>query len=190
VSDPSIRARRRAEIVAAARQLIVDGGLEALTFGRLEKALPYTRGVITHHFADRDDIVDAVLASAVDEIDRATAEQAVRGMPRADQVRAVLRTKVHGFLSHPEAAQILLAFATRPPGDARAARVEEQLFARYRTESQALFRHHAQAEAIAAWMVGTVIGLVVQQRLGGGLDVDASIEVATTGLATFTGAPA
>lgn len=177
------RTQRRAEIVTVARGLLVEGGLEGLSIGRLEKRLPYTRGVITHHFANRDDIIDAVLASAVVEIDRATAEQAVRGMSRREQIRAVLRTKVHGFLDHPEATQILLAFATRPPGDARAVEVEAQLFARYRAESTGLFPHHADADAFAALLVGTVIGLVVQVRLGGSIDVDAAIALAADALA-------
>lgn len=180
------RAQRRGEIVAVARALLVEGGLEGLTIGRLEKRLPYTRGVITHHFANRDDIVDAVLASAVAEIDRATAEQALPGMSREACIRAVLRTKVHGFLDHPEAAQILLAFATRPPGDARAVEVEAQLFARYRAESAGLFRHRDDAEAFAALLVGTVIGLVVQVRLGGAVAVDTAIDRAADALARAT----
>ena len=174
-----VRATRRAEIVAVARQLIVEGGLEGLTIGRLEKRLPYTRGVITHHFANRDDIVDAVLASAIAEIDRATAEEALRGMSRGEQIRAVLRAKVHGFLDHPEATQILMAFATRPAGDARAAEVEAQVFGRYRTEASGLFRHHPDVDAFAALLAGTVIGIVVQVRLGAsGLDPEACIDVA------------
>jgi AcrR family transcriptional regulator len=184
VSTSDVRSVRRGEIVAVARQLIVEGGLEGLTIGRLEKRLPFTRGVITHHFANRDDIVDAVLASAVAEIDRATAEQALRGMTRGEQIRAVLQTKVHGFLEHPEATQILLAFATRPPGDARAAEVEAKVFARYRSEASALFRHHPDGDAFAALLVGTVIGVVVQVRLGAqGLDPDACIDVAAQALA-------
>jgi len=183
-----VRDRRRAEIVGVARQLIAEAGLEGLSIGRLEKRLPFTRGVITHHFANRDDIVDAVLTSAIDEIDRATAEQAVRGMPRAEQIRAVLRTKVHGFLDHPEATNILLAFATRPPGDPRAAAVERRIFARYRQESAGLFRHRADSEAFAALLVGTVIGVVVQVRLGGpAVAPDPCIEVAAAALADLAG---
>lgn len=187
MSAVDLRATRRGEIVAVARQLIVEGGLEGLSIGRLEKRLPYTRGVITHHFANRDDIVDAVLDDAVEEIDRATEEQAVRGMARGEQILAVLRTKVHGFLEHPEATQILLAFATRPPGDARAAAVEAQIFARYRAESSKLFRHHPDVDAFAALMVGTVIGLVVQIRLGADLPADPAIEVAAQALARRAG---
>lgn len=188
MSGTDVRAARRAEIVGVARHLIAEGGLEGLTIGRLEKRLPYTRGVITHHFANRDDIVDAVLASAVAEIDRATSEQAVRGMARGEQIRAVLRTKVRGFLDHPEATQILLAFATRPTGDPRAAAVDAQIFARYREESSVLFRHHPDVEALAALLVGTVIGLVVQIRLGpGAVDPEAAIDVAAQALARRAG---
>ncbi len=181
-----VREARRSEIVAVARQLVVEEGLEGLTIGKLEKRLPYTRGVITHHFANRDDIVDAVLDSAVAEIDRATAAEAVRGMPLDDQVRAVLRTKVFGFLDHPEATDILLAFATRGPSDPRSQRIERLVFSRYRSEAGRLFRDHPQVDALAALLVGTVIGLVVQIRLGGEhLGPMRCIETATRSFSAF-----
>ena len=178
------RTARRGEIVVVARQLIVERGLEGLSIGQLEKRLPYTRGVITHHFANRDDIVDAVLASAVAEIDRATAEEVLRGQPLEAQIHAVLRTKVQGFLQHPEATQILLAFAMRPDGDPRAAEVESRIFDRYRAEASALFHDLGDADALAALLVGTVIGLVVQARVGSSaIDAEACTRAAARAFA-------
>ena len=46
-------------------------GLSFAGCRRPEKHLvPFTRGVITYHFADKDEIVGAVLESVVEEIDR------------------------------------------------------------------------------------------------------------------------
>ena len=118
---PDVRENRRAEIITAARTLIVESGVEGLTFGRLEKALPFTRGVITYHFDNRDAIVDAVLQGALDEIDQSTRSQAAT-------VEAVLRSKVEGFLQHPEATSILLAFWMRAGFDPRGAQVNQALF--------------------------------------------------------------
>lgn len=179
-----IRDSRRAEIVAAARQLVGEEGLEALTFGRLEKRLPYTRGVITHHFDSRDDIVDAVLESAVEEVDRATREQVVRGMSVEARIQAVLTTKVQGFLTHPEATHILLSFGTRAGFDPRGRRVNQRLMERYRTEARALFGDHDDADALAAWIVGTVVGIVMQAQLDpDGVDPTQTVNVAARGIA-------
>src|SRR5207249_7078413 len=106
----SVRDLRRAQIVAAARALVARGGLEALTVSALEKRLRFTRGVITYHFRGKDEIVRAVLASAVDEIDRATAEEVQASLDFAAKLEAVLRTKVRGFLENREAAHVLLSF--------------------------------------------------------------------------------
>src|ERR1700722_2409301 len=65
----SVRDLRRGQILTAARRLVAEHGLEALTIGALEDRLAFTRGVITYHFANKDEIVRAVFASAIDEID-------------------------------------------------------------------------------------------------------------------------
>ncbi len=189
-ANPALRAQRRAEIIAAAGPIIVAHGLDGLTFGRLEKALPYTRGVITHHFSSRRAIVDALLEQAIDEVDSATRTdflESTTGL--CEQVRAVLWSKVRGFLAHPEATTILLAFWTRAHRDERGRQVNQRLFERYRQQVREAFPPHPDLDALATLMVGTVIGVVLQVQLAGGdaedSDVDArrSVEVAARQLA-------
>ena len=166
-----LRALRRAQIVAAARALVAAGGLSALTFGALEQRLGYSRGVLTYHFADKDEIVAALLQSAVAEIDDATTEKLGATATLEEAVRAVLRTKVDGFLGHQEAAEILIAFWSRPHGGGGRDRTAS-LFSGYRAQSAALVRAARKADprcradpaAMAALLVGIVIGLVVQLR--------------------------
>ena len=166
-----LRALRRSQIVTAARALVAAGGLLALTFGALEQQLGFSRGVLTYHFADKDEIVAALLQSAVSEIDDATSEKLGASATLEDAVRAVLRTKVYGFLGHPEAAEILIAFWSRP----RSSGVRDwtaTLFSGYRAQAAALVRAARRADprcradpaAMAALLVGIVIGLVVQVR--------------------------
>jgi AcrR family transcriptional regulator len=186
-ADPALRAQRRAEIVAAAGPIIVENGLDGLTFGRLEKALPYTRGVITHHFAGRDAIVDAVLEQALDDVDEATRTDFLesRDIPALrEQVHAVLWSKVRGFLAHPEATAILLAFWTRAAHDDRGRRVNRRLFARYRQQVVEAFPAHPDLDALATLMVGTVIGVVLQVQLDSEqVDARRAVDVAATQLA-------
>ena len=168
----NLRDLRRSRIVAAARALVAQGGLEALSFSSLEERLDFTRGVITYHFADKDEIVAAVLQSAVAEIDGATSAEVEASASLEEKVRAVLRTKVQGFLDHPEAAEILLAFWAQLSLQGPVRQLTAQLFGGYRVQSARLVRAarkrnprcRADPDAMAAVLVGTVIGLVIQSR--------------------------
>jgi AcrR family transcriptional regulator len=183
----SVRDLRRAQIVAAARAIVARGGLEALTVSALEKRLRFTRGVITYHFRGKEEIVDAVLASAVDEIDRATTDEVEASLGFAEKLEAVLRTKVAGFLASREATHILLAFWARLRHDPRARELTARLFRGYREQSAALleagrragqFARAPRAE-LAALLVGAVIGIVAQAVFEpGALDVEACVREA------------
>jgi AcrR family transcriptional regulator len=188
----NLRDLRRGQIVAAARALVAQGGLEALSFSALEERLDFTRGVITYHFADKDEIVAALLQSAVGEIDGATSAEVEASASLEDKIRAVLRTKVHGFLDHPEAAEILLAFWTQLSRQGPVRQLTAQLFGGYRAQSARLVRAarkrnprcQADPDAMAAVLVGTVIGLVIQSRFEPeAIRVDAAIEEAAQAFA-------
>lgn len=190
----TLRDLRRAQIVAAGRAIAAAEGLEALTIGALEERLGYSRGVITYHFEDKDEIVEAVLESAVAEIDAATAAQVRAARSLEEKVRAVLRTKVHGFLNSRDASRVLLAFWGRMASDARARKLSARLFAGYRAQGAALARHArpdappAAAEALGALFVGVVLGLVVMLLLEpGAFDPDAAIDEAAASFARRLG---
>ncbi|TNE92621.1 MAG: TetR/AcrR family transcriptional regulator [Deltaproteobacteria bacterium] len=185
-AEASVRDRRRAEIVAAARHLVSEGGVEALTIGRLERRVSFTRGVITYHFDNKEEIVAAVLDSAVAEIDAATFADVAASQSLREQVRAVLSTKVHGFLDHPDASRILLSFWARSAHDASAREVNQRLFRVYRKQSRNLVETSGadvDIDAFAALLVGTVIGIVTQVQIDPDrVDPDATIEEATAAL--------
>jgi AcrR family transcriptional regulator len=174
-----LRELRRSQIVAEARRIVADKGLEALTIGALEARLSFTRGVITYHFKGKDDIVEAVLDSAVDEIDRAMFAEMHAGRTLEDRIRAVLRGQIHGWIERAEAARVVLSFWGRLQSDPRMSRVNARVFARYRAYSAELLGEAADPQAGAALLVGTVIGIACQHHFDpGSIDVDAAIETA------------
>ena len=94
----AVREVRRAQIITAARGVVARDGLSALTFSALEGELDFTRGVITYHFKNKGAIVDAVLQSALDEIDAATlAAVEAHGSP-TERVAAAVRATIAGFI--------------------------------------------------------------------------------------------
>ncbi len=171
----TVRDFRRGQILAAARTIVAEQGLDALTIGALEDRLAFTRGVITYHFDNKDEIVAAVLESALAEIDEATRVQVEASDSVAEKVRAVLRTKVRGFLDHREAGLILLSFWGRITSDAKIRAANARLYATYRRQGARL----TGDENIAALLVGMVIGIVTQEYFQpGAFDVDAATEEA------------
>lgn len=184
----SVRDRRRAEIVAAARRIVAEQGLDALTFGALEAALSFTRGVVTYHFASKDEIVRAVFASAIAEIDASVRASVLASDAIEDKVRAILRANVRGFVDRVEAGRVLLSFWGRLSSDAEVQRINAELYARYRDRSAKLLRAARVAGTIAkidpktmaALLVGLVLGIATQHYFDpGAIDVDAAIEEAS-----------
>ena len=182
----SVRDERRGQIIAVARALVAEGGLEALTIGAIEKRVPFTRGVITYHFADKDEIVGAVLESVVEEIDRATFAEVSDVDTFHGRIRAVLRSKVRGFLRHAEARACLVSYWSRVASDERARAMNQRLFASWRAQAVGLLgaakksgdaRRDVDAEAVAALLVGLVVGIVVQTAFDDS-DVDRLVDEA------------
>jgi len=171
-----LRSLRRAQIIAAARAVVAKGALEALTFAGLEKQLGYTRGVITYHFKNKDEIVDAVLGSAVDDIDRSTRAEVAAAHGKSERAAAVVRAVVRGFLSKPEAVRVLFAFLGRLHAEPRIRAVNAKLYARYRRLTRDAL---GGDEALATVIVAMVLGIVAQWYFDpGALDVDAAVEEA------------
>ena len=185
----TVRGLRRAQILAEGRALVAEEGLGALTFGALERRLPFSRGVITHHFRNKEEIVDAVLDEALTDIDAATRHDVAASATVRDMVRAVLRSKVRGFLEVVEAAQVLISFWSRLNTDARARARNAALYRRYRHQSarllqegqrQGLFRADLDVEAFAALLVAQVLGITLQALFEpGAIDVERAIDAAT-----------
>lgn len=195
----SLRELRRHQIIAAARTIVAQDGLHALTIGALEEALGYSRGVLTYHFRDKDEIVAAVLQSAVEEIDAGTSALVEASATPVDKVRAVLRANLRGFVENREAGLILLSFWGRLSSDAKARKANAALFARYRDRTAGLLQSAidagafapVDARALAAVVVGIVIGLASQAYFEErSIDLEAALEEGTLAvLARLRAAP-
>lgn len=180
---------RRGQIIAAARRLVADGGHAALTINALERELGFTRGVITYHFANKDEIVLGLLDDAIAEIDQATALSVQAEEHASAKLRAAIAGMVRGFLAIEEAGRVLLSFWSRLKEDARAAEKNAALYRRWRHASSELVRRGQAAgelgpgdpDALGALLVGIVIGVVTQAWFEpGAIDPEAVVDEAAT----------
>jgi AcrR family transcriptional regulator len=183
----TVRDLRRGQIVEAARKLVAEQGLEALTIGALEDRLAFTRGVITYHFANKDEIVRAVLASAIDEIDAAVRQEIEAGATIEQKVRAVLHGNVRGFVDNEVAGRVLLSFWGRLSADAGVRKLNADLYARYRRQASKLLKRARAAgevakvdpDVMASLLVGIVLGIATQHFFEpGAIDIEAAIDEA------------
>lgn len=81
----------RHEIASATCGLVADGGLDNVSLRRIAKHLGSTTGYISHYYVDKEDLLEAALLAALDELtmasSRATAtleewfDTAVEGLP-------------------------------------------------------------------------------------------------------------
>lgn len=180
----SIRALRRGQIVAAARQLVAEDGLPALTIGALEKRLSFTRGVITHHFSNKDEIVLAVLDSAISEIDGATMGEIEASSSFEEMLRVAVRSVVHGFLQHMEASRILICFWGQVKAESELGQLNAALYERYRQQVVKLvsagqaageFNKEVVPQTMGIVFVGLILGVVTQTHFDPRIDVEAVV---------------
>ncbi|GLX96992.1 TetR/AcrR family transcriptional regulator [Herbidospora sp. NBRC 101105] len=66
---------RREEVVAAARRIILRAGIDAATTRAIAKEAGYSNGVLTHYFADKDEILLSALRSSHRRITERLAEK-------------------------------------------------------------------------------------------------------------------
>jgi AcrR family transcriptional regulator len=62
--------RRRGEVIAAARRVIVRDGIDAATTRAIAKEAGYSNGVLAHYFDDKDDILLSALRLSHERIRR------------------------------------------------------------------------------------------------------------------------
>jgi TetR/AcrR family transcriptional regulator, fatty acid metabolism regulator protein len=91
VNEPQrtfIETARRAQIAAAAIDTIAEAGYAGASFARIAERVGISRGLISYHFADKDDLIKQVVHEAAEEAKayirpRVLAESTGPGMLRA-----------------------------------------------------------------------------------------------------------
>ena len=182
MSESPLRTLRRQQILTVARTLVAESGLSALTIGAIESRVDFTRGVITYHFKNKDEILMAVLRSAIEEIDTVTFARVAERDGLEEKLVAVVEGMVDGFISRAEANRILVAFWGQMDADPRARQVNAELYSRYRHLCGKLLATTGapddQVRHVSGLFVGAVIGIVMQHLFEpGSIDVSASVRI-------------
>lgn len=121
--------QRRAEIVAVARRLILEGGFDAATMRSIAAAAGFANGALKHYFPGKDSIIEATFDAALADMQKRGAlanRAALAAMPPGDALRAWLMSPFPDEPEKIENGRVLLVLWER-------AAASPALAARYRT---------------------------------------------------------
>lgn len=161
VSDEEL-ARRRGEIIDAARKCFAHYGFEGATVARLEEATGKTRGAIFHHFGDKESLF---LAIVEEDAKRQAAVVSQRGL--VEVMRGMLRDQQANdwFITRGE---ILRKLRTDPEFEARWREHQVVLdrAVRERLASNAHMRGDVPADVIQTYLETVFEGFVLKLAAG------------------------
>ncbi|MFD3683737.1 TetR/AcrR family transcriptional regulator [Nocardiopsis sp. NPDC058631] len=117
-----IEEARRAQIIAAAIETIADVGYPNASLARIAREAGVSKGVISYHFAGKDELMDQLVTGVYTEIAESVIPEILAQDNAADMLRAHVRGVAAYALEHRSRmatlAQIFL-HARRPDGSPR-----------------------------------------------------------------------
>ncbi|MEH0146139.1 helix-turn-helix domain-containing protein [Corynebacterium sp. Q4381] len=155
-------ARRRQEIIDAARVCFARYGFEGATVARLEQATGKTRGAIFHHFGDKESLFLAIVS---EDAERQAEVVSQRGL--VEVMREMLR--------HPDEhdwyvtrSEIVRKLRTDPDFEGRWREHQEVLdrAVRQRLESNDQVRHDVDLSVVQTYLETVLEGFIVRLAAG------------------------
>ena len=193
-SQTTLRDLRREQILETAGELVAAGGLGALTIGALEKRLTFSRGVITYHFKNKEEIVRTLFKNAIDTIDAYAWGEVEAAQSLEERIRRSSRAIVDGFVDNPVASIILMNFWGSLRADAETAHLNTELYRKYRASARRIAVSAVgepatvDLDAFAAVFVGMVIGIACQALFDAdAIDIEAAVDHAARALTALLG---
>jgi len=190
----TLRDLRREQILETAGRLVAEGGLAALTISALEKRLTFSRGVITYHFKNKEEIVRTLFRNAIETIDSHALGEVQATRDLESRIRRSSRAIVRGFVDNPVAATILMSFWGSLKADAETARLNADLYRKYRSAARQIAASAdpngpnqgdapLNLDAFATVFVGVVIGIACQALFDpDAIDIEAAVDHAAAAL--------
>ncbi|NUP83620.1 MAG: TetR family transcriptional regulator [Nonomuraea sp.] len=114
---------RRAEVLSAARRVIVRDGIDAATTRAIAKEAGYSNGVLAHYFADKDEILLSALRQSHQRI-RARLTRKVGGVTGLAALRELLLDNLPLDAERTQESRLEVSFWSRSLASERLAEVQ------------------------------------------------------------------
>lgn len=112
------KARTRAELLTAARQVFAERGLHTASIAEITKVADVGVGTFYLHFRDKEDIFNSMLEEGIERIHQQVAE-AVAHSPQGDKLETGLRIGFHLAYTQRDLFRIMLNEGIRFPASLR-----------------------------------------------------------------------
>jgi TetR/AcrR family transcriptional repressor of bet genes len=154
---PSVRAERRAQLLAAFAEVLATRGYAGATIAAVAAQAGVAPGLVHHHFSDKDDLLESLLAELIDRFRRRTRALEQGDDPLAAWAAAAVRLDATADTVAARCWVGLFAEAVRHPTlFARVRRlVDAELEVIRRRSSYRLSAH--DAGAVLAFVVGALV---------------------------------
>ncbi|MFI9592429.1 TetR/AcrR family transcriptional regulator [Nonomuraea sp. NPDC052265] len=114
---------RRAEVLSAARRVIVRDGIDAATTRAIAKEAGYSNGVLAHYFADKDEILLSALSQSHQRI-RARLTRKVEGVTGLAALRELMLDNLPLDAERTQESRLEVSFWSRSLASERLAEVQ------------------------------------------------------------------
>lgn len=100
--NPSfIERSRRAQIVEAAIAVLAEQGYRKASFARIAERAGISPGLISYHFADKDDLIREIVRHVTGSLETVMSERLAGVGSYRTALRTIIETQVHYFAAHP-----------------------------------------------------------------------------------------
>ncbi|MDD9206795.1 TetR/AcrR family transcriptional regulator, partial [Georgenia sp. 10Sc9-8] len=151
---------RREQITTCVRKLIVRSGLGAVTISNIAAELGTSRGVVSYHFPNKDEILHEALQAAIREASLLSVKAARQELAAVDLIRNVARLG-HGQDWWP----IYVAFLAKASVENFYREEIAAADAVYRSHLERTFGSSSRAVVVLALMKGLALQLIVDENL-------------------------
>jgi len=165
---------RRAAIVEAARSVFAGRGFQGASLDDIARAADVAKGTLYLYFSNKEELFYATFQSFQFDMVRLCESSIEREDSAGDKLRACLAVSVDTLCDNIELYPLTLevwAAASSGPARERFAAAMKDLYARFRATTAELietgkesgeFAADVDSEAVAAWLVGGLDGLMLQ----------------------------
>ncbi|HJN91398.1 MAG TPA: TetR/AcrR family transcriptional regulator [Dehalococcoidia bacterium] len=176
-----VAGRRRSQLIEATIEVMARKGWQHTSISEVTKEAGVSRGLASYHFKDKADLLSAVLRECRTQFTEAILAATADGSP-SDYLRNIIRLGVRQIREAPGVFQVFLHFAASAPSVPELGDEVRALWRDFRGgaaqgirtgQAEGAYRSDVDADAAAAQLIGSLIGLAWQWLLDpGGFDLD------------------
>ena len=184
----NITAIRRKEIIDATVRVMAERGWNETSIDEITREAGVSRGLISYHFKDKNELLSGVLERSREIFSEAVAGAISSSDDPVEQMGLATRAAILQARDDPVAFEVFLHFSASGRGDAGLQSQVQALYQSFRDVTAQAIRHGQERgyyragltpEVAAARHQGTIIGIALQWLLDpGAFDLEATADAA------------